>query len=108
MRRVLLTALIGAIGDQFGAGLNTRRPGYYYDLYYDPQRKEFWGLSDRGPEGSNPGDPFTGRTDGYCLVRGVLHSYRTGAGDLAGYVAPYNPSCHLIASIANGPFAGQR
>jgi hypothetical protein len=28
-----------------------RRQGYFSDLYYDPQRKEWWGLSDRGPGG---------------------------------------------------------
>lgn len=28
-----------------------RRLGYFSDLYYDPIRKEWWGLSDRGPGG---------------------------------------------------------
>lgn len=71
MKRILLAALIGAIGpsawaaptfvngiaipgdtgDDFGNGVNTGRLGNFSDLYYDPRRKEYWGLSDRGPGG---------------------------------------------------------
>ena len=73
MKRVLLAALISSIGtsvwagpafvngiaipgetgDQFGTGVNSGRFGSFSDLYYDPQRKEFWGLSDRGPGGGS-------------------------------------------------------
>ena len=28
-----------------------RRLGYFSDIYYDPSRKQWWGLSDRGPGG---------------------------------------------------------
>ena len=28
-----------------------RRVGFFSDIYYDPNRKEWWGLSDRGPGG---------------------------------------------------------
>lgn len=44
-------ALPGALGDQFGSSVNNGRLGYFSDLYNDPNRKEWWGLSDRGPGG---------------------------------------------------------
>lgn len=28
-----------------------RRVGFFSDIYYDPNRKEWWGVSDRGPGG---------------------------------------------------------
>ncbi len=34
-----------------GSTVNTGRLGYFSDIYYDPQRKEWWGLGDRGPGG---------------------------------------------------------
>ena len=34
-----------------GTRVNDGRLGYFSDLYYDPQRNEWWGLSDRGPGG---------------------------------------------------------
>ncbi len=34
-----------------GSTVNERRLGYFSDLYYDPIREEWWGLSDRGPGG---------------------------------------------------------
>jgi hypothetical protein len=44
-------ALDGAATD-LSAGSNfDRRIGYFSDIYYDPNRKEWWGLSDRGPGG---------------------------------------------------------
>lgn len=44
-------ALPGASGDLFGSSVNNGRLGYFSDLYYDPNRNEWWGLSDRGPGG---------------------------------------------------------
>ena len=44
-------ALSGSAGDESGNGANTGRLGYFSDLYYDPNRSEFWALSDRGPGG---------------------------------------------------------
>ncbi len=44
-------ALPGASGDLFGSSVNNGRLGYFSDLYYDPKRNEWWGLSDRGPGG---------------------------------------------------------
>jgi hypothetical protein len=34
-----------------GTTVNDGRVGYFSDIYYDPNRKEWWGLSDRGPGG---------------------------------------------------------
>jgi len=34
-----------------GVLVNDGRMGFFSDLYYDPQRKEWWALSDRGPGG---------------------------------------------------------
>ena len=45
-------ALEGGLLDLAGGStVNNGRVGYFSDLYYDPQRKEWWGLSDRGPGG---------------------------------------------------------
>jgi hypothetical protein len=44
-------ALDGAATDRSTGSDTERRLGYFSDLYYDPQRKEWWGLSDRGPGG---------------------------------------------------------
>jgi hypothetical protein len=45
---VLDGAAIDASG---GNAVNNGRLGYFSDLYYDPQRNEWWALSDRGPGG---------------------------------------------------------
>jgi hypothetical protein len=34
-----------------GTSVNNGRLGYFSDLYYDTNRREWWGLSDRGPGG---------------------------------------------------------
>ena len=34
-----------------GTAVNTGRVGYFSDIYYDTNRNEWWGLSDRGPGG---------------------------------------------------------
>jgi hypothetical protein len=33
------------------AARSKERVGYFSDIYYDPNRNEWWGLSDRGPGG---------------------------------------------------------
>ncbi|MBX3301129.1 MAG: esterase-like activity of phytase family protein [Nitrospira sp.] len=44
--------LDGALLDRSGGtDANTGRVGYFSDIYYDPQRNQWWGLSDRGPGG---------------------------------------------------------
>lgn len=44
-------ALDGASTDTTAGSAFDRRVGFFSDLYYDPNRKEWWGLSDRGPGG---------------------------------------------------------
>ena len=41
----------GSTGDQFGTSVNDGRLGMFSDIYYDRNRHEWWGLSDRGPGG---------------------------------------------------------
>lgn len=41
----------GGTPDLSAGSATERRLGFFSDLYYDPQRKEWWGLSDRGPGG---------------------------------------------------------
>lgn len=43
----------GATGDSFGTSVNDGRVGFFSDIYYDPNRNEWWGLSDRGPGGGS-------------------------------------------------------
>lgn len=40
-----------AVDASGGTAINDGRLGYFSDIYYDPQRKEWWALSDRGPGG---------------------------------------------------------
>lgn len=44
-------ALDGAALDLSPGTATQRRNGYFSDLYYDATRREWWGLSDRGPGG---------------------------------------------------------
>jgi hypothetical protein len=47
-------ALDGALLDRSGGtDANNGRVGYFSDLYYDGQRKQWYGLSDRGPGGGS-------------------------------------------------------
>ena len=47
-------ALDGALLDRSGGtDANNGRIGYFSDLYYDAQRKQWYGLSDRGPGGGS-------------------------------------------------------
>jgi hypothetical protein len=40
-----------AVDRSGGTNANNGRVGYFSDLYYDAERKHWWGLSDRGPGG---------------------------------------------------------
>ncbi len=40
-----------AIDASGGTAVNDGRLGYFSDIYYDPNRKQWWALSDRGPGG---------------------------------------------------------
>ena len=44
-------ALAGDAVDLSTGTAADRRLGYFSDIYYDATRKEWWGLSDRGPGG---------------------------------------------------------
>lgn len=44
-------AIDGAAPDRSSGTPFDRRLGFFSDLYYDPNRREYWGLSDRGPGG---------------------------------------------------------
>ena len=44
-------AIPGDMGDAYGTAVNDGRLGFFSDIYYDPNRNEWWGLSDRGPGG---------------------------------------------------------
>ena len=44
-------ALAGDAVDLSSGTQAERRLGYFSDIYYDPSRKQWWGLSDRGPGG---------------------------------------------------------
>ena len=41
----------GNTGDLNGTSVNDGRAGFFSDIYYDPNRNNWWGLSDRGPGG---------------------------------------------------------
>ena len=42
-------ALAGGALDLSTGSVFDRRIGYFSDIYFDPNRSEWWGLSDRGP-----------------------------------------------------------
>ena len=44
-------AVPGATLDLSAGSDFDRRVGFFSDIYYDPNRNEWWGLSDRGPGG---------------------------------------------------------
>src|ERR1043166_3913922 len=76
-------AIPGNTGDQFGTSVNNGRVGFFSDLYYDPNRNEWWGVSDRGPGGGTLNydtrvqqfnlnvDPNTGTISGFQIVQTV-------------------------------------
>jgi len=59
-------ALSGAMLDlSGGTTANTGRVGFFSDIYYDPNRNEWWGLSDRGPGGGTL--PYETRVQRFSL-----------------------------------------
>lgn len=91
-------ALDAATPDLSSGSFLDRRLGFFSDLYYDPQRNEYWGLSDRGPGGGTLSyatraqrfaltvDAATGTIGGFQLQQTVL--FRDGAAPLNG-LAPH-------------------
>ena len=86
-----------------GTTVNNGRQGFFSDLYYDPNRNNWWGLSDRGPGGGTLNydtrvnrftlnvDPNTGAISNYQVVETVL--FKSGLSTFNG-LAP-NPSNSL-------------
>ncbi|MEB3334975.1 MAG: esterase-like activity of phytase family protein [Cyanobacteriota bacterium] len=83
-----------------GTSVNNGRMGFFSDLYYDPNRNEWWGLSDRGPGGGTISyntrvhrfslsiNPATGTIANFQLEETI--PFRSGTSPLNG-LAP-NPS----------------
>lgn len=59
-------------------GANAGRVGFFSDIYYDPNRNEWWGLSDRGPGGGTLS--YETRVQRFTLdvnpVTGAISSFR--------------------------------
>ena len=88
-------ALDGAALDlSGGSSVNNGRIGYFSDIYYDPHRNQWWGLSDRGPGGGSLSyetrvqrftlnvDASTGAISQFKIVETVL--FKSGASTLNG------------------------
>jgi len=97
-------ALDGSLLDlSGGTTVNDGRVGFFSDIYYDPNRKEWWGLSDRGPGGGTLDydtrvqrftldvNTSTGAISNFKIVETVV--FRSGASTLNGR-AP-NPTNQL-------------
>lgn len=88
--------------------VNTRRVGFFSDLYYDPKRNQWWGLSDRGPGGGTLNyetrvqrfklniDPRTGKISGFKILETV--KFRDESGKPLDGIAP-NPTSDLGVSF---------
>jgi hypothetical protein len=85
-------ALDGAMLDRSGGqDANTGRVGFFSDIYYDPHRGQWWGLSDRGPGGgtlhyetrvqrfSVKIDKNTGAISDFKIVKTVIFETQSGA-----------------------------
>jgi hypothetical protein len=59
-------------------GANAGRVGFFSDIYYDPNRNEWWGLSDRGPGGGTI--PYETRVQRFTLdvdtTTGAISNFR--------------------------------
>lgn len=95
-------ALDGAMLDRSGGtDANTGRVGYFSDIYYDPHREQWWGLSDRGPGGGALNyetrvqrfrlkiDRETGAIKGFKILKTVI--FEDEAGNPMDGIAP-NPT----------------
>jgi hypothetical protein len=94
-------ALDGALLDKSGGtDANNGRVGYFSDIYYDAQRKQWWALSDRGPGGGTlhyntrvqrfklKVDKKTGEISGFKILQTVI--FKDEAGNPMDGIAP-NP-----------------
>lgn len=98
-------ALDGAMLDRSGGtDANTGRVGYFSDIYYDPEREQWWGLSDRGPGGGTLHyetrvqrfrlkiDERTGAIKGFKILKTVI--FKDEVGNPMDGIAP-NPTSVL-------------
>jgi hypothetical protein len=89
-------ALDGASLDASGGiAVNDGRLGFFSDLYYDPQRGEWWALSDRGPGGGTLHyetrvhrfrldiDPASGAISNFQVLQSLI--FRQGGAALDGF-----------------------
>jgi hypothetical protein len=96
-------ALDGAMLDRSGGkDANTGRVGYFSDIYFDPQRGQWWGLSDRGPGGGALHyetrvqrfrlkiDKKTGEISGFKILKTVI--FKDELGNPMDGIAPNPPS----------------
>ncbi|MCV2352483.1 esterase-like activity of phytase family protein [Paucibacter sp. Y2R2-4] len=103
-------ALDGAALDlSGGSSVNNGRLGYFSDIYYDTNRNEWWGLSDRGPGGGTLNydtrvqrftldvDQNTGAISNFKIAETVV--FKSGSQGLNG-IAP-NPKSQL--GLAHDP-----
>ena len=71
-------AIPGETGDQYGTDVNDGRLGFFSDLYYDPIRNEWWGLSDRGAGGGTL--PYDTRVQRFTIdidaITGAISNFR--------------------------------
>ncbi|MDO9006365.1 MAG: esterase-like activity of phytase family protein [Aquabacterium sp.] len=91
-----------------GTSVNDGRMGYFSDLYYDANRSEWWGLSDRGPGGGTLSydtrvqrftldiNATTGAISNFQVVQTV--KFTTASGQAFNGIAP-NPSSTLGGSF---------
>lgn len=112
-----------------GTLVNNGRLGFFSDLYYDPQRNEWWALSDRGPGGGTlhyetrihrfkiDVDPASGAISNFRVLQTLL--FRKGGSALDGFspdaAGPLGPAFdpegivvhpltgHLLVSDEYGP-----
>lgn len=84
-----------AVDASGGTAVNDGRLGYFSDLYYDPRRKDWWALSDRGPGGGTlhyetrihrfklDVDPVSGAISNFQVLKTVI--FRKGGSELDGF-----------------------
>jgi len=103
-----LTLPGGLLDRSGGTDANNGRVGYFSDIYYDPNRDEWWALSDRGPGGGTlhyqtrvqrfklEVDRRTGRIRDFKILETVI--FRDESGDPLDGIAP-NPTSELGNSL---------
>jgi hypothetical protein len=85
-------ALDGALLDRSGGqDANNGRVGFFSDIYFDPHRRQWWGLSDRGPGGGTLNystrvqrfalkvDQNTGKISNFRIRKTIVFTDESGA-----------------------------